>query len=308
MNTEATRLQADYIDRLGRALADRNRGDVAEIVQSVQEHIDDALVEYGDGEVTLVQMAQVLERVGSPESYAREDEATRPPRPAPAPPPPLPSAEPAARRPESPPPPSYEERETFAAMLDKVWWAYLVSIIGLYVPLIDVYVCDIIGYGILAYVLASYAGPGCHALGGAGKFALVTTVLLLITAPIATASFFAPIVGGLGILVALSVLVVSLVVYWKVFGGTAAFMRRNGYSHIAHSILTARAIYVFLTTGAFILAIAVGVVIVTNMRIKHGAQLWWVEYAMLPISWLTGWLLVLRPISKARNALRSGGC
>jgi hypothetical protein len=84
-NAEAARLQADYIARLRAALAGRETGEITEIVQSVQEHIEEALGESGEGEVTLVEMANVLERLGSPEDYASElpEPAPREPDPPP---------------------------------------------------------------------------------------------------------------------------------------------------------------------------------------------------------------------------------
>lgn len=71
-NREAGRLEEDYLARLRASLAGRDPGQAAEILQSVREHIDEAVAEYGSGEVTLVQMANVLERLGPPEAWARE--------------------------------------------------------------------------------------------------------------------------------------------------------------------------------------------------------------------------------------------
>ena len=67
---EAARLEADYLDRVRQALG--SRSNAAEIVQSVVEHIEEAASEFKGLEVTLVQMAQVVERLGLPRPSRRD--------------------------------------------------------------------------------------------------------------------------------------------------------------------------------------------------------------------------------------------
>jgi hypothetical protein len=69
-NAEAARLEADYLARVKAALADREPSEVDEILESLCEHIGEELSEVAGDRVTLVQMANLLERLGPPESYA----------------------------------------------------------------------------------------------------------------------------------------------------------------------------------------------------------------------------------------------
>jgi hypothetical protein len=69
-NTEAARLEADYLARVKVAIAGRGPSEVDEILDSLREHIGEELSEIAEDQVSLVQMANVLERLGSPESYA----------------------------------------------------------------------------------------------------------------------------------------------------------------------------------------------------------------------------------------------
>ena len=78
-NAEAARLEADYLARIKAALVGREASEVDEIIQSVKEHIEEELSGQPPGEVSLVQMANVLERLGPPESYVQEDEGVRKP-------------------------------------------------------------------------------------------------------------------------------------------------------------------------------------------------------------------------------------
>ncbi|MBN1808980.1 MAG: hypothetical protein JW909_07910 [Planctomycetes bacterium] len=72
-NPEALRLENDYLSRLQAALASIRSADADEILQDVRQHIEDALSEIPAAEVSLVQMAGVIESLGPPESIAHGD-------------------------------------------------------------------------------------------------------------------------------------------------------------------------------------------------------------------------------------------
>ena len=71
-SAEAARLEADYLARVKAAIAGRDPSEVDEIIESLREHVEEELSETADDEVTLVQMANVLERLGLPETYVQE--------------------------------------------------------------------------------------------------------------------------------------------------------------------------------------------------------------------------------------------
>ena len=74
-NQEAQRLEVDYLSRLNDALTGIPDRDVEEIIQEVHRHIEDAIAELPDEEVTLSKMAGVLEILGPPESFAEKNSA-----------------------------------------------------------------------------------------------------------------------------------------------------------------------------------------------------------------------------------------
>lgn len=75
---EAARLEQDYFARVRTALAGREMSEVDEVIQSVTEHIEEELSDDLDSEVPLVQMANVLERLGPPETYGQEESGPEP--------------------------------------------------------------------------------------------------------------------------------------------------------------------------------------------------------------------------------------
>ncbi len=55
---DAMRLEAEYFDRLTKALSAKHETEAAEIIQSVREHIDEAVTEIADAEVSRVQASE----------------------------------------------------------------------------------------------------------------------------------------------------------------------------------------------------------------------------------------------------------
>jgi len=84
-NAEAARLETDYLARVKAALASREASEVEEVIQSVKEHIEEELSDDLDGEVSLVQMANVVERLGPPEAYIQPEGDEAPPITSPSP-------------------------------------------------------------------------------------------------------------------------------------------------------------------------------------------------------------------------------
>ena len=74
-SVEAARLETDYLARVKTAIAGREASEVDEIIQSLREHIEEELSEKPDKQISLVQMANVLEQLGPPENYAQEEGA-----------------------------------------------------------------------------------------------------------------------------------------------------------------------------------------------------------------------------------------
>lgn len=70
--SEAGRLEQEYLQRVREALVRWDAGDIDEVIDSVRDHIEEELAGFAGAEVTLVQMASVLERLGPPRAYAEQ--------------------------------------------------------------------------------------------------------------------------------------------------------------------------------------------------------------------------------------------
>jgi hypothetical protein len=299
-NPEAARLEADYLARLRSALAGRETGEVEEVLDSVSAHIEEELSGDLDGQVSLVQMAGVLERLGPPESYLEESEAAAgaPPPPAWSPPPEAAAGGGSGLAP--------EEREAAAALLDRVWWGYLVAIIGLYVPLIGLDFCAIIGATILAVVLLRHRGIAESSLRFAGKLAVAALIVNILNVPASILALIHPAFGLLRLPVVIGALVVSVMLYWNVLDGAATGVSRAGRDALAERIRGLRVWYLLTVAVLFVVGLLVGVIAVASGVKNAQQELWGVGYVTLPLGWLFGWFFALRPIGWARDALRSG--
>ena len=78
-NSEANHLEGEYLRRVREALAGGDAAAADDVLQSVREHIEEELADIGGDEVTLVQMATVLEKLGPPESYVDDQPDAAPP-------------------------------------------------------------------------------------------------------------------------------------------------------------------------------------------------------------------------------------
>ena len=298
-NAEGHRLEADYLARLRAALAGRDPSETSEIVESVRDHIEEALAETAGDEVTLVQMAAVLERLGPPESFADEESSA------------VPQREAAPAVPESPqaqatlaPPPSSEELSAAADLLDKVWIGYLVIVIGLFIPVVDFFFCSLIGYVILAVSLLRHRGLESKCFGSAGKMAVVGAILIVLLVPLNLLGLVAPLLGIVSLPVTVGMVVCFVAVYWLVLQGAASVVQAAGQARLAARIRNMRIYYILYLAFMVVVGLVIGIVAVAG-GVKHAAvELWWLGYALLPLGWLAGWLLELRPLGWARRALR----
>lgn len=261
---EAERLEADYLARIRTALGEK--GD--EICRSVREHIEEAVSEFKGEEVTLVQMAQVIERLGPPEAY-RESATGR----------------------------AAGDPQAAVRLLDKLWVASLIKTIGLYIPIIDFYFCSLIGNVMMASVLKGELSPELRSVR---RYAWVTAGLIVVAAPAALLSLYQPLAGLLMLPVGIGLTVVPLMLYWNLIAAVASMAPT-----IAPSLLGARRTYVGINIVLFALALVAGVVIAVveqNPNSKNALTAA-VGLALLPLGWILGTIFVLKPISRARQAL-----
>ncbi|MBN2584961.1 MAG: hypothetical protein JXL80_17995 [Planctomycetes bacterium] len=308
-NSEAERLEIDYLFRLNAALEGHEPASRAEIVESLREHIEEALGEGGAGTVGLAEITAVLERLGPPETVAHAEDAS-------------PQADAWSQSGSEPVEPacaaagqdggvhagadalSPETIPVVAAMLEKVWWAYLVMAIGLYVPFIDLQFCDIIGLIIFIVAANKYKGPQWAKLRGAAWWSTATVVLLFLLVPAEVLNLMHPGFGLLVLPVSLAMAASQIISYWLTLETAATVMDQLPRPDLAGRIRGARIVYLVCTAGIVAVSIVVGTIVVLAVKVQNPAlAMWWLGYAMLPLGWLVSWLFWLRPITLARRAL-----
>ena len=270
-SAEAERLEADYLARVRATLGES--ADAAEICRSVREHIEEAVSEFKDPEVSLVQMARVIERLGPPESF-RESPAT----------------------------PRTGNSEASTRLLDKLWVAFLIKTIGLYVPIIDFYFCQLIGSIMIVHVLRGDLPPE---LRSARRLSFMTALLTVAVVPAALLTLYQPLAGILQVPLGIGLFVVPLMMYWNLIGGIASLLRTSGASGVAASILDSRRTYVAIQIILFAASLIAGIVIAVANPDRKSQQLViaGIGLALLPIGWILGTFFILKPISRARRAL-----
>jgi hypothetical protein len=69
----AQSIEQDYLDRFRSALEGRDASEVEQVIQLVQEQIEKTLSQYPETEVSSIRMADILNRMGPPEDYAKAD-------------------------------------------------------------------------------------------------------------------------------------------------------------------------------------------------------------------------------------------
>src|SRR5688572_27461273 len=271
---EAERLESDYLARIRAALGES--GHAAEICRSVREHIEEAVAEFKGLEVTLVQMAQVIERLGPPEAY-RES----------APSPSVPRA---------------VDADASVRLLDKLWLAALIKTVGLYIPVIDFYFCGIVGNVMMAVFLRGERSPE---LTSVRRCNWIVALLMIATVPVAIAGLHEPLAGLLQLPVGVGLFVFALIAYWKLIGAIASMVRSAGAADLALSLLNSRRTYVALNIVFFAVSVVIGVVIAAvnrNPREQNFAVMV-VGLALLPVGWILGYHFLMKPIGRARRAL-----
>lgn len=286
---EAARLESDYIARLRELLATRGLSEQMEILQEVRHDIEQRL---GDVEpVTLVQMAAALQQMGSPESQAVERVAM--------------AASRAAARAEQPPPvleyptarlATAPQAAEAVPLLNRIWWGMLVSVVRLYIPVVDLEVCAIIGSVITATAIFRSRGQAQDELRVVGELEWAVAGILLAMSAFSTAATVVEAIALANVLLLLGLLVCSIASYWILMTTLARWMAGLGRDALSRRILLLRTLNVAVVIPAMlILSIVVGATI--------GIE-WYIGYVLLPISWITGYFFALAPIAQVIRAYR----
>jgi hypothetical protein len=254
------------------------------------------------------QMAQILERLGPPEAVAAQAGAPAPgSAPAGAAPPigfpdavsrAANAAEDAVRPP--------RDLGAEARFLDRVWIACFVGVLGLYVPIVDLFLCNMVSMVLLASAFGSSARSFPEAYRGIRTLAWWSFALIALLFPVGLLSLVAPSVSILGMMIGIGDLVLSLLVYWKLMTGTADWVQHVEGGALSEWILTVRQYYLIANIGLLLVAILVGVLLGVSLhpKVRIVTDLI-MPIFILPLGWGIGYFYLPRPIARARDALRA---
>jgi hypothetical protein len=300
--TEADRLELDYLSRVETALA--GQPDARGIVEDLRDHIEEAAAEMPGDEVSLVQMAQILERLGTPESVAPSRARPSPVDAAPLPPSNAPTVAGTGVGRSTAPRVDSDETVRF---LDRLWIAYLIGVLGLYIPIIDLHFCELVSLALIAFTFGTWLRERPESYRGIRTLSWWCFGLYIVMCPLGILGLATPLASLFNMPVAIGSLVIGLVIYWKVMTGTAELVRDGGSPSVSGKILRTRQIYIIINAFIFFASIVTGVIIGLAGASRSDlimANLI-IPLIVLPIGWVVGYFFVLRPIRDARDALSS---
>lgn len=284
---EAARLESDYMARLEQALSVLSLQERLEIQQNVRGHVEEALAESGHLEVTLTEMARVLEELGPPSTFVSgakaaggSSEGKEPTRGGPDP-------------------------GSHLMMLEKVWIAELIACLGLYIPVIDFHFCYLAGAIMFLVVMHRHQQDPISEFQGMFRQTRIVVALYLGAFLTGLVTLAAPLAGLISAPLAIAYVVMATYVWWKMLGGVSRLLLVHGLRNTSDQILIWRKNYIIASIIVFVIALCVGVAIAATKSTQSESVV--IELALLPLTWILGYLYSLRPISLAREALEKKG-
>lgn len=309
---EAQRLESNYLSRLQEALGYLPKSEAVEIEENVTEHIRAAIEELDTDEVGLSQMAVILEELGSPESLIVEPEVIEQPLPdwldssdaEEAGPEEFREAEPEEgpeAEPEESPTLQAAEQEKdrgFLELLDRIFAGYVIYTIGLYIPVIDFFLCSIIAYSVILWNIRRSRFPG---FAKGTSWAIIALIAAITICPAKILGLVVPPLMLLTGLIAITLWVAEIALFWNLFSAMADGIEERGLPRLAGKARACRIYYIIANFLLLVAAIPVAMVVAEE---KNPADQALLGLMILPLGWIFGWFVILRPLRAIRRGLR----
>lgn len=279
---EAVRIEADYMHRALAAISDRPLESQKDILQSIRTRIEQQLL---TEPVTLTEMARVLQLMGNPETVATEQLSSSA----------LPVTLPVAQVLEYSSADNILDRADAADLLRRIWIGQAIIVLALFIPVINLEFCSIIGSIIIASSIFRRQTRPAMDLRIVGELEWACAGMGVGMASLSAATLFLPSLALFQLLLFIPLIACSMVSYWKQLSTFAAWVALSARPDLADSIRLRRNIYVFVIVPA-IITLGITVNNVTNSSILA-------QFLLLPLIWVTGYFFVLAPITQTRNLL-----
>lgn len=287
-NPEAARLEGDYLLRVQSALV--GHANAGSILENAREHIEEGGSEFSADEISLVQMARILEQLGPPEAFVPEGKA------------PEPQGVPNNMKAQAL---QWEKFKDEIRFFDRLWIAAFIGAVGLYVPIVNLHVCDLIYFAMIAVIFSGRKYPesyrNCSPLGW-WCFGLSLALF-----PLGLFSLAVPGVAILSLPMGIALGVLNLFLYWRVMTGMAELVEEVGEVKLCEWTCRRRnagiAAGIVFSVLAFLIGIVIGLSVGNNKKDHLWAELI-MPLFVIPSGWILGWYFLLRPISRAKEVFR----
>ncbi|GEM_PF-3748296 len=285
-SAEAERLEADYLKRLKQVLTRLPNELSVDIFENVNNHISAALAGYS-GEVSLSQMAQVLEELGPPESFVEEEAP-------PSQPPPIPEMNHA----------NNDSRQELSESLHLLYTASIILVIGIWIPLIDLYLFDIIACFLISKIVLSPAHKRLDMidLGSSAKICAWSLVGLFVFSVLEALS---PLWGLIGLPFAIASLVYSLVMMWQIYAGLKRICQQVELSSFSTRIEKARNTYFTFLIISISIGILLAAIVTLSSPTNSEVSIEVMSLLLLPVNWFFGWMFFLKPLKDLQKQIES---
>ena len=185
-----------------------------------------------------------------------------------------------------------------------LWLANVVFTLALYVPIIDLYICDIIGLAILVHMCKRISEDSPDEFASVGHLSVFAIAGLLAICLLQSTAGESEDAGLIMVPLVLAIWGLTLVIYWLYMGGAAELAERLEQAELAMFMRRSRFPFIF---ASFLLGMALNDL--TAPLIGEGKDTWSGELLrmalILPPYWLLNAYFLMIPLNHLRKVVEA---
>ena len=140
-----------------------------------------------------------------------------------------------------------------------------------------------------------------EAFARGSSWATIALVGMIAFCPAALLALAVPVMGLLQGVIGILVLVADIVLFWILFSAIADEIEKRGLPELAGKARSHRFYYIVASFVLIIAAIPLALVIAEERDVMVRSL---VPLAILPLTWIINWFVILRPLIAIRRSLR----